>query len=131
MLISDGEAGAKILWELQKFGICLLLDDFGTGHAGLSYLTRFGFDCIKLDRSFIARMIEDKAAKAVIRATLLLSDDLHLDVVAERVETPEQLAFLQNLGCKMVQGYWLGAPQATESIPERKYYPDLRLGRSA
>jgi len=129
VLISDGEAGAAVLRNLQKSGIRILLDDFGTGHAGLSYLVRFGFDCIKLDRSFVIRMIDDKAARAVIRAALVLSDDLHLDVVAEGVETEEQLGLLQELGCRKVQGYWFGAPQSARSISDRAGYADVHSGQ--
>jgi diguanylate cyclase (GGDEF)-like protein len=111
VLIGNGEVVAAALQRLQRYGIRILLDDFGTGHAGLSYLVRFGFDCIKIDGSFVARMLDDKAAQAVIRATLVLSQELQLDVVAEGVETPEQLALLQSLGCHKIQGYLHGRPR--------------------
>jgi diguanylate cyclase (GGDEF)-like protein len=111
VIIRNEESVAHVLKRLQHHGIRILLDDFGTGHAGLSYLVRFGFDCIKIDRSFVARMLEDKAAQAIIRATLALSEELQLDVVAEGVETRAQLAILRRLGCNKVQGYIYGRPQ--------------------
>jgi EAL domain-containing protein (putative c-di-GMP-specific phosphodiesterase class I) len=76
-------------------------------------------------------MIDDKAARAVIRAALVLSDDLQLDVVAEGVETEEQLTHLQKLGCRLVQGYWFGAPQSAQSIPDRVIYHDQPIERPA
>jgi diguanylate cyclase (GGDEF)-like protein len=116
VVIRNAVAVAAVLRRLQRRGIRILLDDFGTGHAGLSYLVRFGFDCIKLDRSFVMAALDDPAAQAIIRATVVLSEDLHLDVVAEGVETEAQLALLCRLGCRRVQGYYYGKPQPPELL---------------
>ncbi len=116
VVIRNPATVAAVLRRLQRRGIRILLDDFGTGHAGLSYLVRFGFDCIKLDRSFVMAAIDDRAAQAIIRATVVLSEDLHLDVVAEGVETEAQLALLRRLGCRCVQGYYYGKPEPAERL---------------
>ena len=116
VLIREGDAVPDALRVLQRQGVRILLDDFGTGHAGLSYLVRFPFDCIKLDRSFVARVVDDKAARAVIRAALVLSESLQLDVVAEGVETTEQLDALRRLGCPRIQGYLFGAPMPAHRL---------------
>ena len=117
VLIREGEAVPAALRLLQRHGVRILLDDFGTGHAGLSYLVRFPFDCIKLDRSFVARVVEDIAAQAVIRAALVLSESLQLDVVGEGVETVEQLDALRRMGCLHIQGFLFGAPMPASKLP--------------
>ena len=109
-LIRNGEEALATLRALRRQGVRIYLDDFGTGHAGLSYLLRFPFDCIKIDRSFVGRLATDRAAEAVIRATLLLGESLGIEVVAEGIETGAQRARLVELGCRRLQGYLLGVP---------------------
>lgn len=113
----NGEAALALIHAIRRHGIRVCLDDFGTGHAGLSYLLRFPFDCIKIDRSFAGRLATDRTAQAIVRATMLLSENLHLDVIAEGVETEAQLDLLRNLGCRQVQGFFLGIPRPAREIP--------------
>ena len=86
------------------------MDDFGTGYSSLSTLRAFPFDKIKLDRSFMGEVEHDPQAKAVVRAVLTLGRSLHIPVLAEGVETAEQLAILREEGCDEAQGYLLGRP---------------------
>jgi EAL domain-containing protein (putative c-di-GMP-specific phosphodiesterase class I) len=86
------------------------LDDFGTGYSSLSYLCDFPFSKLKIDKRFVQALGRDKNAAAVISAIISLARSLNLDVTAEGIETPAQLAFLQEQGCHLAQGYLLGRP---------------------
>ena len=110
LLLDDATVVLNTMHALRQQGILIALDDFGTGHASLSYLRRFPFDHIKIDRSFVHDMIEDPESRAIVEAVLALGARLHLKVVAEGVETEEQLALLQRLQCDYVQGYLIGRP---------------------
>lgn len=110
VLISDERQALEILRELQALGVGMALDDFGTGYASLSYLRRFPFDRIKLDKSFVQAQVHEPKARAILDSVLMLSRRLHLGVVAEGVETAEQLAALRDQGCPEVQGYLTGRP---------------------
>jgi EAL domain-containing protein (putative c-di-GMP-specific phosphodiesterase class I) len=90
------------------------MDDFGTGYSSLSYFQSFPFDKIKTDRSFIANVDHNHHSAAIIRAILGLAHGLHLPVVAEGVETEDQLAFLRREGCDEIQGYLMGRPRPIE-----------------
>jgi EAL domain-containing protein (putative c-di-GMP-specific phosphodiesterase class I) len=90
------------------------LDDFGTGYSTLAWLQRLPVDQVKIDRSFVEGLPGDSASMAVVRGVLALARELGLDVVAEGVETQEQLEALRSAGCRWVQGYLLGRPS-----PER------------
>jgi EAL domain-containing protein (putative c-di-GMP-specific phosphodiesterase class I) len=87
------------------------MDDFGTGYSSLSTLRAFPFDKIKLDRSFMSELDGSPQSKAIIRAVLALGESLAIPVLAEGVETMEQLSFLREQGCGEVQGYLLGRPK--------------------
>jgi EAL domain-containing protein (putative c-di-GMP-specific phosphodiesterase class I) len=100
---------------LKQQGVRITLDDFGTAYASLSYLCRFPFDRIKIDRSFIGTIGEDRQALAVVEAVLTLCRNLGLEVVAEGVETAEQLRVLHRLNCDQVQGYFTGRPAPAEA----------------
>ncbi|MGO4409680.1 MULTISPECIES: putative bifunctional diguanylate cyclase/phosphodiesterase [unclassified Brevundimonas] len=111
-MISDMERTTHVLRQLKALGVTIAMDDFGTGYSSLSTLRAFPFDKIKLDRSFMTEL--DGAApqsRAIIRAVLTIGESLSIPVLAEGVETPEQLAFLRAQGCNEVQGYLLGRPQ--------------------
>ena len=110
LLLDDATVVLNTMHALRQQGILIALDDFGTGHASLSYLRRFPFDHIKIDRSFVHDMIEDPESRAIVEAVLALGARLHLKVVAEGVATEEQLALLQRLQCDYVQGYLIGRP---------------------
>ena len=114
LLLDDAELVLSTMRALRRLGIRIALDDFGTGHASLSYLRRFPFDHIKIDRSFVQNMTDDKEARAIVESILTLSSRLQLKVVAEGVETEQQLALLQHLACPKVQGYLTGRPTGPE-----------------
>ncbi|WKE65607.1 EAL domain-containing protein [Gallaecimonas kandeliae] len=109
-LLSGKEGAARQVARLQKSGIRLALDDFGTGYSALSYLTELHFDILKLDRSFVAKLPGDGDSVAVIRAVLELAQGLGMRVVAEGIETQEQLQCLVALGCDEGQGYHFARP---------------------
>ncbi len=104
------ETAQQVLNELHEIGIHLSTDDFGTGYSSLSYLHRFPFDRLKIDRSFINRMDSNDKCEAIVRTLLLLGQNLDLEIVAEGIETENQLRQLQNLGCGFGQGYLFSRP---------------------
>jgi EAL domain-containing protein (putative c-di-GMP-specific phosphodiesterase class I) len=110
VLISDFSRAISILRRLKTLGVRIAMDDFGTGYASLSYLQAFPFDKIKIDRGFIANLDRNPQSAAIIRAVIGLGHGLNLPVVAEGVETKEQLAFLRREACNEVQGYLFGRP---------------------
>ena len=115
VLIEDTERTLATLNILKSAGISVSLDDFGTGYSSLSYLQRFPFDKIKIDRSFIWQMGSNDDSMAIVRSVIALGRSLRITVIAEGVETPEQLALLQSERCDQVQGFLLGRPvPATE-----------------
>jgi diguanylate cyclase (GGDEF)-like protein len=105
-----------IMHRLRKLRVSFVLDDFGTGHAGLGYLRQFPFDSFKIDKFFVDDMASQPEARAIIGALVTISEALHLQLVAEGVETEAQLAILKDLGCKLVQGYLTGRPQPVAAI---------------
>ena len=115
-LLQDDEQVLSVMRDVKALGVNLAIDDFGSGHASLSYLHKFPFNLIKIDRSFIQAMDKDAGAAAIVEATLTLSQRLGLDVVAEGVETPEQFLHLKKLGCTYVQGYWIAKPMNEDEI---------------
>ncbi len=116
VLIDDTTRALEVLRGLKSQGICIALDDFGTGYSSLSYLRRFPFDKLKIDRSFVRELGEDREADAIVRSILALCRSLNLDVTAEGVETPEQLALLREQDCSQVQGFLLGRPVGCEDL---------------
>jgi diguanylate cyclase (GGDEF)-like protein/PAS domain S-box-containing protein len=120
LLIENIESVITILSTLKQRGIQFSIDDFGTGYSSLSYLHRFPVDTIKIDRSFIRQMEEDRENIAIIRAIITLAHGLNMDIVAEGIETTAQLAQLKLLGCEYGQGFFFAQPlnskQAEASI---------------
>ncbi len=110
-MITDLDRTTHILRQLKLLGVSVAMDDFGTGYSSLSTLRAFPFDKIKLDRSFMLELDESPQSKAIIRAVLALGESLEIPVLAEGVETMDQLAFLREQGCDEVQGYLLGRPK--------------------
>lgn len=121
-LTHNSEQTLATMHLLRDQGINFYLDDFGTDHAGLSYLVRFPFDCIKISRVFTERFVSDRAAEAVIRVAVFLGDFLQIDVLAKGVETPTQRDLLQSLGCRQVQGFLLDQPRPSHDIPESRFW---------
>jgi diguanylate cyclase (GGDEF)-like protein/PAS domain S-box-containing protein len=112
VLITDTDATLRILTQLKTAGVRIALDDFGTGYSSLSYLQRFPFDKIKIDRSFVWQMGQNRESMSIVRAVIALGHSLQIMVTAEGVETSEQLQLLQGERCDQVQGYLLGRPAA-------------------
>eukprot|EP00003_Mantamonas_plastica_P012277 TRINITY_DN22200_c0_g1_i1.p1 TRINITY_DN22200_c0_g1~~TRINITY_DN22200_c0_g1_i1.p1 ORF type:complete len:827 (-),score=112.46 TRINITY_DN22200_c0_g1_i1:74-2527(-) len=109
-LIHNPARSMKILSDIKKLGVRIAMDDFGTGYSSLATLQNFPVDRIKIDQSFVNKVVANEQACAIIRAVINLSRDLSLDVIAEGVETDEQAAFLANHACNSVQGYKYGHP---------------------
>jgi EAL domain-containing protein (putative c-di-GMP-specific phosphodiesterase class I) len=110
VLIGDCNRAVSILRQIKALGVRIAMDDFGTGYSSLSYLQSFQFDKIKIDRTFVSNVERNAQSAAIIRAVVGLARGLHLPVVAEGVETAEQLAFLAREDCDEVQGYLIGRP---------------------
>jgi EAL domain-containing protein (putative c-di-GMP-specific phosphodiesterase class I) len=108
----------SILRELKTLGLKIAMDDFGTGYSSLSALRSFPFDKIKIDREFVSTLVGDEHSTAVVRALIGLGHSLRIPVVAEGVETEEQLLFLMKEGCEEIQGYLIGHPAAMDQYAE-------------
>jgi EAL domain-containing protein (putative c-di-GMP-specific phosphodiesterase class I)/CheY-like chemotaxis protein len=104
------------LTRLRLKGIGLSIDDFGTGYSSLSQLHRVPFTELKLDRSFVANMVEDPEARAIVKTCIILGHELNMRVVAEGVETEEHLEQLKQMGCDIAQGYFFSRPVPAEEI---------------
>jgi diguanylate cyclase (GGDEF)-like protein len=111
LLPVDQEAATRCLASLHELGIQLAIDDFGTGYASLSYVMDLPITIVKIDQSFVARIGRDPRGEAVVSAMIQLAHTLGLEVVAEGVETEEQLAFLSGASCDFCQGYLFSQPQ--------------------
>ncbi len=116
VLIEDFDRGLALLRRLKALGVRISMDDFGSGYSSLSYLQAFPFDKIKIDRAFITNLGRNPQSAAIVRAVIDLGHGLEMSIVAEGVETIEQLVFLAKEGCDGVQGYLLGKP-----LPIGKY----------
>jgi len=114
-VMADPSAAVEMLQQIKSIGIHLAIDDFGTGYSSLSYLHRFPLDTLKIDRSFIREMQEDGEGMEIARTILPMANNLRLDVVAEGVETLEQVALLKQLHCKYAQGYFFSKPLSAEN----------------
>ncbi len=112
VLIKDVEQALTTLRQLKALGVRIAMDDFGTGYSSLSYLQRFPFDKIKIDRSFIEAMQDTTEAVAIVRAVTGLGQGLKIPVIAEGVETVEQMDLLRRENCDEIQGYLIGEPLA-------------------
>jgi len=116
LLLDNSDLVLSTTRRLQEQGVRIALDDFGTAYASLSYLRRFPFDRIKIDKSFIRGLGDDDGTLAIVQAILSLGDRLNLTVVAEGVETRRELAILRNLDCRLVQGYLPGKPVTRQRV---------------
>ena len=114
VLIDDFSRTVSVLRRLKALGVRIAMDDFGTGYSSLSYLQAFPFDKIKIDQAFISNLKENSQSATIVRAVLGLARGLEVPVIAEGVETKEQLEFLSGESCDEVQGYLVGRPQPIE-----------------
>jgi diguanylate cyclase (GGDEF)-like protein/PAS domain S-box-containing protein len=110
VLIEDFDRGLALLRRLKALGVRISMDDFGSGYSSLSYLQAFPFDKIKIDRAFVMNLGRNPQSAAIVRAVISLGHGLEMSIVAEGVETQEQLGFLADEGCDAVQGYFIGKP---------------------
>jgi EAL domain-containing protein (putative c-di-GMP-specific phosphodiesterase class I) len=117
-LVDNIELATTITQELKRMGCTLAMDDFGTGYASLRYLEVLQFDKLKIDRSFVASMLEKRGSRKIVAAIIGLGNSLGLINVAEGVETQQQADMLQLLGCELGQGWLYGKPLPAESIPQ-------------
>ena len=130
VLIDDFNRAVSILRRLKALGARIAMDDFGTGYSSLSYLQSFPFDKIKIDQSFIANLGHSQQAATIVRAVIALSRGLKMPVVAEGVETQEQVKFLAAEWCNEIQGYFVGRPKPIADYAElvgRKAPPRPKL----
>ena len=116
--MQDPERALKVLNELKALGVGIALDDFGTGYSSLGYLKRYPIDLLKLDRSFVTGLPEDRDDVSIARAVIGMAHSLDLRVVAEGVETEAQRAFLANNGCDLMQGYLFSRPLPADQCAE-------------
>ncbi|HUY23332.1 MAG TPA: EAL domain-containing protein [Acidimicrobiales bacterium] len=116
-LIDDARSVQAILLELRDHGVSIALDDFGTGYSSLTYLHAFPIDVIKIDGSFVRTIQTEREAAAIVAAVISLARSLDITVIAEGIESPEQLAAVVGLDCELLQGYLLSHPRAVEELP--------------
>jgi EAL domain-containing protein (putative c-di-GMP-specific phosphodiesterase class I) len=116
-ILTDPAAAAVHLAELAEMGVQVALDDFGTGFSSLSHLLALPLHIIKVDRSFVAGIVDDVRAREVVRAIISMSENLGVRVVAEGVETEAQADMLRSLGCPLAQGYLFGRPMPLADWP--------------
>ncbi len=109
-LIHDQDRARRVISAVKRAGVRVAMDDYGTGYASLATLKAFPFDKIKIDRSFIQNLPDDREGAAIVRSTLILGEALDIPVLAEGVETEAQLAFLHQIGCASSQGWLFGRP---------------------
>ncbi|HVE49683.1 MAG TPA: EAL domain-containing protein [Casimicrobiaceae bacterium] len=117
-LIADFENAQTMLHALRQLGVKIAIDDFGTGYSSLSYLRRLPFDKLKLDHSFTADATESEESAAIARAIISMAQSLELTVVAEGVETQQQIDLLTEMGCTTMQGYLLSRPLDAQAMGE-------------
>ena len=116
-----------ILTRLRLKGINLSIDDFGTGYSSLSQLHRIPFSELKIDRSFVSKMGEDNEARAIVKTCIMLGHELNMRVVAEGVETEQQLELLKQMGCDLAQGYFIAKPMSGSELMN---WAKTKIGRA-
>ena len=128
--MADTHHSAAVLGAITAMGVGVSLDDFGTGYSPLAYLKQFSVDEIKIDRSFVAAMVDNPTAAIIVAATITLADRLGIHVVAEGVETIAQLDLLRSFGCQLAQGYYFSTPLPPGELEQWMDAPMERSGTS-
>ncbi|TAN06209.1 MAG: EAL domain-containing protein [Rhodanobacteraceae bacterium] len=118
VVMANAEQSVRLLGELKSIGARLAIDDFGTGYSSLAYLKRLPIDTLKIDQEFVGDITTDPDDAAITSTIITMAHSLQLKVVAEGVETAEQLAFLRAQGCDEIQGYWVSRPLTAEACLE-------------
>jgi diguanylate cyclase (GGDEF)-like protein/PAS domain S-box-containing protein len=124
------DSATSMLRQLRDIGVQLAIDDFGTGYSSLSYLHKFPIDTLKIDRSFVTRMAENPENIEIVRTIILLAQVLGMDVIAEGVETKEQLKILRDLKCEYGQGYYFSRPATAPDVEKIIIETDVNLRKA-
>jgi EAL domain-containing protein (putative c-di-GMP-specific phosphodiesterase class I) len=119
MLVGDVDVAIARMKVLRDLGVRFHIDDFGTGYSSMSYLKRLPVDAIKIDQSFVGDMVQNAADAAIVEAMMAMAKSFNLDVIAEGVETTEQLDHLSRLGCAVFQGYLFSRPIPQDAFAQR------------
>ncbi len=115
-MLEDAEGALKVMRTLKRLGVRISMDDFGTGYSSLSYLRTFPFDGLKIDRSFLNKLVESDDNMSIIQAIVGLGRALSLTVTAEGIETAEHLQLLKAVSCDEGQGYFLSRPLSMDAF---------------
>jgi diguanylate cyclase (GGDEF)-like protein/PAS domain S-box-containing protein len=127
ILVKDFEKSVKLLTVIRDLGINIALDDFGTGYSSLSYLKELPINTLKIDKSFIDNIVTNERDKAIVDGIIQLAQKIGLDVIAEGVESSEQIDLLQSMGCNQIQGYYYSKPLPNSEIEEKFLKNNWRL----
>jgi EAL domain-containing protein (putative c-di-GMP-specific phosphodiesterase class I) len=122
-LMEDPERASRVLRQMHELGVRISIDDFGTGYSSLSYLKRFPARTVKIDRSFVSGLPSDSDDAAITQAVIAMAHTLGLNVVAEGVETTQQMDTLRAMGCDQAQGFLLGRPMNADDLALRLTAP--------
>ena len=122
------ERAFRVLCELKSLGLQLSIDDFGTGYSSLSYLHRFPIDLLKIDRSFVNEIMLNSESRQIVKTILALAEGMKMDVVAEGIETQEQLVELMRMGCRFGKGYLFSEPLTLADATAMLHGPRLKYG---
>lgn len=118
VLMAETETSQRIIERLRQIGVGIAIDDFGTGYSSLAYLKRLRPNQLKIDRSFVSDTDTDSDSRAIVKGVVGLAEALSLNVVAEGVETAEQQAFLREIGCHTLQGYFIAKPLTVDALEQ-------------
>ena len=126
-VLDHGEEAVEKLNELRRLGLGLHVDDFGTGYSSLTYLRKFAYDSLKIDRSFVQEMTKSTGSEAIVQTIIALGKLLGINIIAEGVEYRHQLDRLREMECPQVQGYWFSRPMDRENTADLLSDPPVWL----